>query len=86
MASRRAKVVIVNEAFERLVKDPKLVEDIARRTKAIEDACNTQSEWGGYASSVSTEGKRVHGRVYSYGSHDDEARQNRMVRNLDAGR
>lgn len=82
----KAKVVINNPAFEELIHSSKVVEDIRARTTAVEQACSAQSGWGGYASSVSTVGNRPHGRVYSIGRHDDEARHNRMIRNLDAAR
>lgn len=82
---RPVRVKISRAALRELMQTEALV---AGRTKAIEDACNGQSSWGGYASSVNTDGTRARGTVWSYARQDGKGtteRANRMVRNLDAG-
>ena len=83
-----AKVKFKNGAIRKLMADPAVVADLERRAKAVADACNVQSSWGGYHSAVSTEGNRPRARVWSVGpkADEDNARNQRMLRNMDAGR
>jgi hypothetical protein len=70
-----------------LITGPGAERLIADRTKAVEDACNAESSWGGYASATSDDGTRVRGRVWSYARQDGKGkteRAQRMIRNLDA--
>ena len=55
-----------------------LLEDSAA---AIADACNSDSSWGGYDSALGDDGKA---RVWSADGRDDEARDQRLIRHLDA--
>lgn len=57
---------------------------LAERATAIEDACNAQSSWGGYHSAVDSSGMTA--RVWSADRRNDEARDQRLLRFLDAGR
>lgn len=69
-----------------LVTSPELLPLVKEKVDAIAAACNEESSWGGYSSAASIDGDRVRGRVWSYDDRDDEARDNRMLRHLDAGR
>lgn len=87
MATEKETGVVLNnpdQVFDEL--RAACIEDLRARAKRIADACNQASSWGGYSSEVSTTGSRPRARVWSYGAHDDEARQQRLVKNLDAGR
>lgn len=79
-----------NKNLEQQLRDlPAVVEDVARRTKAIADACNAESSWGdpkvggGYFHRA--QASPTLGRVWSIDKQRDESRKNRMIRNLDAG-
>lgn len=69
------------------LRDPALVNDLERRAAAIAAAANAESSWGGYESEVDTSGSRPRARVWNIKpeAQDDEARNNRIIRNLDAG-
>jgi hypothetical protein len=82
----RTRIVLNQRNIDKLPTLPKVVADTARRTKAIEDACNSQSSWGGYRSEVEVYDDGPHGRVWSIDEASDEARAQRLVRNLDAAR
>lgn len=60
-----------------------LVEEAA---ESIAEACNAESSWGGYDSAASNDGYTATGRVWEFDNREDEARNNRLIRNLDAGR
>lgn len=83
---KNLKIKLNRAGVEALLTSDEMKADLARRAKAIEVACNNDSTWGGYASSASNGGKRARAKVWSYGAHDDESRQQRLVKNLDAGR
>lgn len=57
---------------------------LAERARAIEAACNADSSWGGYHSAVDASGMSA--RVWSADRRNDEARDQRLLRNLDAAR
>jgi hypothetical protein len=80
------RIVLNDRNIDLLPTLPAAVQDVARRTKAIENACNSQSSWGGYASEVEVTADGPFGRVWSYDEANDEARAQRLIRNLDAGR
>ena len=87
--AKKAKIQF-NKNLEQQLRDlPVIVDDIARRTKAIADACNDESSWddpkvgGGYFHH-SQENPTL-GRVWTVDKQRDESRKNRMIRNLDAG-
>lgn len=75
-------------AGKRLLNDPGVTADVARRTKQVADACNSQSSWGGYNSEVNIDGERPVGRVWSIGKSDRPGgdRALRLIQNLDKGR
>lgn len=76
------------KAMVALMRHPAVVNDLARRAKAVAEACNAQSKWGGYEWDVDTSGSRPRARVFNikHDASDDEARNNRMIRSLDFGR
>lgn len=84
----RVEVTFNGDAIERLLTSPAMVQDLRRRAERVADAANRESSWGGYVSSASGEGRRAHARVWNVkaGAADDESRNNRLIRGLDAGR
>jgi len=84
----RARIRFRNGAIRALMNDAAVVADLEARAKRVAAEANAESSWGGYYSAVSTEGNRPRGRVWNIkqGASDDEARNNRMIRALDAGR
>ena len=57
---------------------------LEERAAAIAEACNRDSSWGGYHSAPSSDGQAA--QVWSADARNDEARDQRLIRNLDAGR
>lgn len=84
----KSKVKIHRGAIRKLMQDPKVLADLKRRGEAIAAAANAQSSWGGYYSGVSEQSGRPSVRVWNIkqAAADDEARNNRLIRSLDAGR
>jgi hypothetical protein len=82
----RTRIVLNQRNIDKLPTLPKVVADTARRTKAISDACNMQSSWGGYDWETEVWPDGPVGRVWSFDEASDEARAQRLIRNLDAGR
>lgn len=84
----KTKVKIKADGIRELMSGQGAQDEIARRTKAVEDACNAESSWGGYASAMDSDDTRARGRVWSYARQDSKGqteRAKRMIRNLDAG-
>lgn len=78
----KMKVVVHRKAVRELMCDHSLLEG---KAEAVRDACIADSTWGGYAASpVTDDGTRARSRVWSFDDRNDEARDNRMVKNLDA--
>lgn len=82
MAHRKLK--FNPDAFDRILGGAEAVEMVKEKAGSIAEACNSQSSWGGYFSSANTTGERARGHVWSADNRNDEARDQRMVRNLDA--
>lgn len=82
----KVRLVLDRRNIDRLATSPEAVVDVRRRVEAMAAACNSQSSWGGYESEVDVDGRGVVGRVWSIDEASDEARAQRLVRNLDAGR
>jgi hypothetical protein len=83
----KVKVTIKRTGITDLMSGPGARAEIERRTKAVEDACNGESSWGGYASATDHDETRARGRVWSYARQDGKGqteRAKRMIRNLDA--
>lgn len=75
-------------AIEQLLTSPAMEAELKRRAERIAAAANAESSWGGYQASSSREGSRARARVWNvkHEAADDEARNNRLIRGLDAGR
>lgn len=76
-------------AFAELRTQPKVRADIERRAAAVAAACNADSTWGGYKSGPEAQNQsRAAANVWtvSAGAREDNARNQRMIRNLQAGR
>lgn len=82
------RVVMNSDGVERLLKSSGVLADLDRRARAIASAANASSSWGGYDSEASNVGNRARARVWNvkHGAADDESRNNRLLRSLDAGR
>lgn len=52
--------------------------------KAVADACNAESSWGGYHYAVHVDERRARVHIWSADRRNDEARDQRLIRNLDA--
>ena len=74
--------------FERIRREAKVLADLKQRAERIEAACNAQSSWGGYESEAEMGRTRAVARVWTItsGAVADNARNQRLIRNLDAGR
>jgi hypothetical protein len=79
------KVVVHEGAVHELLTSTAVQRDLERRGAAIAAACNADSAWGGYDSGPVPGDPTAKVNVWSIGENDDEARRNRLVRNLDAG-
>lgn len=58
--------------------------EIQDRAQAVADACNAESQWGGYESGDAS-GDWPRARVWNSDSRNDEARDQRLIKALDAG-
>lgn len=85
------KLKFHNKGFYNLRRDPGVVKDLERRSGAIAEACNRDGK-GEYKTSSVQGRKRPFGRwrttvITSEGqSIRDNARHNRLLRNLNAGK
>lgn len=77
------RIVINEDAVHELMHQT--VGLLAEKGAAIAAACNAESSWGGYESDAEVTEIGAMAVVWTIGEHDDEARQNRLVRNLGAG-
>jgi hypothetical protein len=80
---RGTRVVVDPGAVTELMHQ--CIDIVAERGQAIAAACNAESSWGGYESAAEVTYVGAMAVVRSIGEHDDEARTNRLVRNLGAG-
>ena len=82
------RVEINGRGIRNILSSADVADDLARRAEDIAQACNDESEWGGYFWAVSTDGNRARARVWNIkrGYSDDDTRDNRMIRSLDEAR
>jgi hypothetical protein len=73
------------KGIREIMSGPEARELVKSLADADRDACNEESSWGGYASTEDSDDVRARARVWSFDNRNDEARDNRMIRNLDAG-
>lgn len=82
----KMEVRVSRAAIRDMLTSDSVRADIARRAEAVADACNAESSWGGYKA---THGGRSRARSSVWTVEPeavaDNARNNRIVRNLDAG-
>lgn len=86
-SNAKVRVEVDREAIRQLLRSSEARDMLARKAKAVEDACNADSEWGGYHSAAGVGPDRARARVWSVGpaANEDNARNQRLVRNLSAG-
>lgn len=86
--AKKPRVKFKRNAILDLMNTPALAEEVKRRAEAVAAAANAESTWGGYVSGMAADSDRPHARVWNVksGASDDEARNQRMLRSLDAGR
>lgn len=81
------RVEVKRSAIRALLTSEAVRADVARRAEAVADACNRASSWGGYEA---THGGRSRARSLVWTIEReavaDNARNNRIIRNLDAAR
>lgn len=58
---------------------------VNEHARAICDACNADSSWGGYYWAPAGSAVRARAHVWSKGRNDSQGRWNRMVLNIHAG-
>lgn len=77
---------INRRAIVAMLRDPGVVDTLEAAAAAVADAANAESEWGGYEYEVDTSGARPTARVWNikHGASDDEARNNRLIKALNA--
>lgn len=82
------RLVFNRGALRTLRTQPALRRDIARRAAAVADACNAQSSGGYESGPESLNRSRASANVWTTTAPaaKDNARTNRMVRNLSSGR
>ena len=68
--------------FDALRTSSGVVAMVEAEAKRIADACNAGSVWGGYHYEMTTSRKRARARVWSGDRRNDEARDQRLVRNM----
>lgn len=82
---RGVRIRFKPQAFPELMAGPEAEAMLEQRARAIADACNSDSSWGGYFYAVTKDGVRARARIWSADDRNDEARDQRLIRNLDAG-
>lgn len=85
MRFKVTRVKINSAGAKAILTSGEVAADLASRAEAVASACNGASTWGGYHASSSTSGTRARAWVRSSDRRNDEARDNRMIHNLDAG-
>lgn len=85
MARRsRIRVKVHRDGIVGAMTSDEALANIAARGEAVADACNTESSWGGYFTAARVDGIRARATVWSADNRNDEARDQRLVRNMDA--
>lgn len=81
------KVRVLSPGSKSILASPKVKADLERRIKAIQDACESESSWGGYFTAVTVDSERATAKIWSLSSNlgENHNRHQRMIRNLDAG-
>lgn len=69
-------------AIKQLLTMPAAQAMVDREGERVASACNGQSSWGGYHAASEPGGSRARARVYEGDARNEEARNQRLVRNL----
>lgn len=85
MGRSKIRVKINRAGIKALMRSDGALAAVAVKGEAIAAACNEQSSWGGYYSAAAVGPDRARARVWSADNRNDEARDNRLMKNLDAG-
>lgn len=82
------RVQMNRRAVAQLLVSDEVADSLLARAQKIADDANAESSWGGYYAAVTKEGKRARARVWNIklGTSDEDTRNNRLIRSLDAGR
>lgn len=80
------KITAKPGAVRQIEQSPAVKADLRRRANAFADACNAESSWGGYEAFDDTDEDRPRTGVVNIAEHSNEARNLRLLRNLDAAR
>lgn len=83
--ARGVRIKFNAQAFPELMAGPEAEAMLEQRARAIADACNSDSSWGGYFYAVTRGKVRARARIWSADDRNDEPRDQRLIRNLDAG-
>lgn len=80
------RLTVNRAAIKAMLTSPAVRADIARRAEAVAEACNRDSSWGGYQASHGGR-SRARSAVWTIEPEAvaDNARNQRLIRNLDAG-
>lgn len=79
----KVRLVLRRDSIESLPTSREVRADRERRAQAIVDACNAQSSWGGYVVRNDADSSSIF--TIEREADVDNARNNRILRNLDAG-
>lgn len=82
--AQRIRAKLNRRGIRSLLNSDEALALVASKGEAIAEACNSQSSWGGYFTAASADGVRARAKVWSADGRNDEARDQRLVRNLDA--
>lgn len=82
----QVKVIITRKQRTELLQSDAVSRDVQRRTLAVHAAVGGDA--AGYRAALDTTTRRVRGSVYTYDAKAirDNAKNNTLVRNMDAGR
>lgn len=82
MAKSKVRYEIHDPAIVELMTSQKAQDLVNEKARALADACNAQSSWGGYDWEPGESSIRARARVWSINS--SEAREQRLLRNLNS--
>lgn len=82
MARSRIKVKVSLLGVRALMQSEGAQKAVTELAEATADACNSESSWGGYFHAATTDDTRARAKVWSADNRNDEARDQRLVRNL----
>lgn len=81
----RMRVKMSKNGLRDLMSGPEAIAMLERKAEAITNACNGDSSWGGYEHADRSSSTRARQHIWSADARNDEPRDQRLFRNLDAG-